>query len=736
MVKVRQEYRVSSDGSVDLDSWLAELGDRQPEINLDEIRSVCELSEQAQKKAQAMDGDSGPGSYQMGLEIAEILSGLRVNEDGLKAGIIYRAVRENQITVNHVRKQCGEQVAQLVEGVLRMAAISSIRFGDRKPVLGERKDQLEQARRMLIALVDDVRVALIKLAERTCAIRRNAERIPEEQLSLAREVFEIYAPLAHRLGIGHLKWELEDHAFRYLEPLSYKRIAKLLDEKRLSRQEYIDNVIEELETKLQSFGIEVGLEGRAKHIYSIWHKMREKGITFSEVHDVRAIRLLVSSTNDCYRVLGVVHSLWRSIPHEFDDYIANPKENGYRSLHTAVIGPEGKVLEVQIRTEEMHEEAEYGVCSHWRYKEPEGKSQSEMYEERLEWLRQILDWQEEFEDAPDLAKEILDDVGMDRVYMYTPKGHVVDMSPGATPVDFAYRVHTEVGHRCRGAKVNGKVVPLNTQLKSGDQVEIITGEEAEPRREWLYEHLRFTSTSRAKSKIHSWFMQREKRKNIEEGKKLLVNELDHLGLAETELKKITENVQASSLDALCYAIGVGDEIAAEVIDRAIEVTELQDSQLSLEFSDIGPEKVIVAGLGGKAYTMAECCNPVPGDSIVGVIDDDALVHVHLQDCLQALQADVYGRLIRLDWQDEVNATFPVGIEVSAYDRAGLLYDITGIFMREDTNVLSIKMVSDNQDNTVILKMVIEVSTLSRLLRTMESIEQLPNILGARRTVTS
>lgn len=512
MVKVKREYRFTPTGSVDLEPWLAELVERQPYVDIEQIRAVCELSEQAEKKARVTDGDSLRGSYQMGLEIADILSGLNVNEDGLKAGIIYRAVRENQITLNHVRNQCGDQVAHLVEGVLRMAAISGIKFGDRKPVLGERKDQLEQARRLLVALVDDVRVALIKLAERTCAIRLNSSREPHDQITLAREVFEIYAPLAHRLGIGHLKRELEDLAFRYIEPLSYKRIAKLLDEKRISRQDYIDQVVVELAKKLQTVNINARLESRAKHIHSIWKKMRGKGITFSEVYDVRAIRLMVKDDNDCYRALGVVHNLWRSIPGEFDDYIANPKENGYRSLHTAVISPDGKVLEIQIRTEAMHEEAEYGVCSHWLYKVPEGKTQSEMYEERLEWLRQILDWQDEFNDAPDLAKKILDDVGMDRVYMYTPEGHVVDMSPGSTPVDFAYRVHTEVGHKCRGAKVNGRVVPLNTALKSGDKVEIINGDEVAPRREWLHDHLGYVSTSRARAKIQAWFGQREKKR--------------------------------------------------------------------------------------------------------------------------------------------------------------------------------------------------------------------------------
>jgi GTP pyrophosphokinase len=735
MVKVKEEYPLSSDGTVDLEQWLDKLSSRQPELDLKSIRISCGLSAQAEWKANTT-GAEAKSSYRTGLEIAEILSDLRVNEDGIKAGILYRAVRENQITLNHVRKQCGDAVADLVEGVLRMAAISNVKFGDRKPILGERKDQLDQARRMLVAVVDDVRVALIKLAERTAAIRANSSSPPDKQIRLAREVFEIYAPLAHRLGIGHLKWELEDLAFRYLEPLSYKRIAKLLAEKRTARQSYIDTVSGELDRQLKLVGVSAQLEGRAKHIYSIWRKMRSKGIAFSEVYDVRAIRLMVNEQDDCYRALGVVHNLWRNIPHEFDDYIATPKENGYRSLHTAVIGPESKVLEVQIRTREMHEEAEFGVCSHWRYKKP-SDAKSADYEERVEWLRQILDWQDELDDVPEFAKEILDDVELDRVYIYTPDGHVVDMAPGATPIDFAYRVHTEVGHKCRGAKVNGRVVPLNTRLKSGDQVEVILGEEVQPRREWLHEHLGYISTSRSRSKIQAWFGEREKRRNVDDGKKLLLDELAHLGIEQLDFIQLAEQLEAASPTELFYAIGAGRVDVVDVIDQAAEMTglDVREHQLDLFLSEGQREDGIVSGLNGMDYVISECCKPVPGDSIVGVIDDDSVVHIHLQDCLQALRADVYGRIIRVDWQAELSKTFPVSIEVTSYDRAGLLYEITGIFMHERTNVVSIHTVSDKPHNTITLKMVIEVSRLNRLLRTLEKIGELPNVISARRSIT-
>ena len=551
----------------------------------------------------------------MGLEMADILNGLRVDEDGLIAAIIYRAVRENQITLNHVRNQFGDEVESLVQGVLKMAAISNIQFGSRKPVLGEKTDQLEQARRMLLAMVDDIRVVLIKLAERTCAIRAVSKSSAEKRIRLAREVFEIYAPLAHRLGIGHLKWELEDLSLRYIEPLSYKRIAKQLDEKRTARQVYIDEVIIELDEKLRLANIEASLEGRAKHIYSIWRKMRRKEISFSEVYDVRAVRLLVKEVEDCYRALGVVHNIWRNIPHEFDDYIANPKENGYKSLHTAVVGPHGKVLEVQIRTEDMHEKAEYGVYSHWQYKDV--KNESKSYEERIEWLRQIMDWQEELEDVPGLAREILTDVNLDRIYMFTPDGDVVDMTPGATPVDFAYRVHTEVGHKCRGAKLNGRVVPLNTTLKSGDRVEIIVGDEAEPRREWLHEHLGYVTTARAKAKIQTWFSHREKQKNIDAGKKILLDELSHLGIEQLDFSELVERMQFDSSNDLFYAIALGKVDVVDAAEIAAEITGLEerDSQLNLGLDGQGsePRELLVSGLGDLDYVISDCCKPVPGD---------------------------------------------------------------------------------------------------------------------------
>ena len=740
MVKVRAEQPVTFDGSIDLELWLSQLSERCPDINLARIREVCDLSQQAESRTTAINGAwiEGVSSFKVGLDIADILTELYMDEDGLVAGIIYRAVRENQITLNHVKKTFGDNVAGLVEGVLRMAAISNIELVSDQQVLGESSDQLEQARRMLVALVDDVRVVLIKLAERTCAIRNIAHSSSENRIKLAREVFDIYAPLAHRLGIGHLKWELEDIAFRYLETNAYKRIARLLDEKRSDRQEYIARIVAILEEKLGLFKIDGEVAGRAKHIYSIWRKMRRKGIQFSEVYDVRAVRILVPEVNDCYRVLGIVHNLWRNVPYEFDDYIATPKENGYRSLHTAVIGPEGKALEIQIRTHEMHEEAELGVCSHWQYKSDENETEAKDYQDRVSWLRQILDWQDDSINVSHLAEDILNEVALDRIYVSTPDGYVVDLTPGATPIDFAYRVHTEVGHKCRGAKINGRVVPLNHKLRSGDQVKIITGDEVEPRREWLYEHLGYISTGRARAKIRSWFGNRNKQKNIAEGERLLSAELYHLGIDNLEDEKILGLVDYKKMSELYSAIGSGELNSNDVIGAVSELFSIQanEQQLGFQFKQETDEPLppILRGVGDFEHLMETCCKPESGDLIVGLIDDKNVVHVHKQECLFALRPESHNKLIQLEWQTQIKQTFPVNLEIEAFDRSGLLHDITGVFLASRINVIAMQSVSDKLKNRVLVNMTMEVISLNELLQTLEKIEQVPNVISARRKV--
>ncbi|MEK9892572.1 MAG: bifunctional (p)ppGpp synthetase/guanosine-3',5'-bis(diphosphate) 3'-pyrophosphohydrolase [Pseudomonadales bacterium] len=736
MVEATRNQRQITSGALNLEEWLTAFSSMRGGIDLERIKKACELSRQAEQKALATVGPwaEGRSSYLTGLEMADILLPMNVDEPSLVAAVIYRAVRENQITLNHVRNQFGAEVASLVEGVLKMAAISNIHIRHDEVVLGQTSDQIDQAKKMLIALVDDVRVALIKLAERTCAIRAASKTDREKQLRLAHEMSEIYAPLAHRLGIGHLRWELEDLSFRYVDPDAYKRIAVLLDEKRTARQAYIEEVLSLLKDKLHLVGVEAELQGRAKHISSIWKKMMRKGIKFSEVYDVRAIRILVPTSDDCYRALGVVHNLWRNIPNEFDDYIANPKGNGYKSLHTAVIGPEGKVLEVQIRTEEMHIEAEYGVCSHWQYKTNADVDKSARYERRLELLRQVIEWQSEVKQLPASSKEVLANVSLDRVYLFTPDGHVIDMPPESTPVDFAYRVHTEIGHRCRGAKINGRIVPLNHRLQSGDRVEIVTGDDSAPRREWLHSHLGYVTTSRAKSKIQGWFHRQARQKNIEEGQRVLEAELKHLGLDQYAHQDLNSALGYTSDDDLLFALGSGDLELSDVVEeiaRAASILKL-DSQMNLGFEAEGKVPSLISGIGDRAHSVAQCCQPIPGDAIAGILEDDGVVTVHMQDCVQVLNADVYGRLMRLSWQDDIQESFNVNLEVLGYDRPGILFEIAGLFVTEQINISMLHSESSKETGRVEIQMSIEVGSIKPLIRVLELIQQIPNVASVRR----
>jgi len=574
MVQVRAQQPVNTDGSINLEAWLDHILDVDPALDRDSLRKACEFAREAEQQAIAAQHiwAEGMSSFRTGLEIAEILADLKLDQESLVAAVLYRAVREGKAKLEAVERHFGAPVAKLIEGVLRMAAISASLNPRQSLVLGTQA-QVENLRKMLVAMIDDVRVALIKLAERTCAIRAVKNTDDNKRYRVAREVFDIYAPLAHRLGIGHIKWELEDLSFRYLEPEQYKQIAKLLHERRLDREQYINQVMQQLRDELTATGIEADISGRAKHIYSIWRKMQRKGLEFSQIYDVRAVRVLVPEVRDCYTALGIVHTLWRHIPKEFDDYIANPKENGYRSLHTAVIGPEGKVLEVQIRTQAMHEEAELGVCAHWLYKGTDVNSGSSHYEEKIAWLRQVLEWHEELGDIGGLAEQLRVDIEPDRVYVFTPDGHAIDLPTGATPLDFAYRVHTEIGHNCRGAKVNGRIVPLSYSLQTGEQVEIITSKNGAPSRDWLNPNLGYVTTSRARAKIVHWFKLQARDQNVIAGKSYLERELARLALTAVDPERLAEKCSQRCAEDMYAALGAGDLRLSQVVNAAQQLLE-------------------------------------------------------------------------------------------------------------------------------------------------------------------
>ncbi len=738
MVKVREEHPENDDGSVDIDRWLARLP-VSAEFDLARLKQACEMSFAAEQTMPANPQyrwDKNSSSYRIGLEMAEILADLSLDEDTLVASILYRSVREDRLPLDAIEACFGAEITRLLKGVLRMAAMSRVQSGD-SPVLGQAAGQKENIRKMLVTLVDDVRVALIKLAERTCAIRA-VKNNPAKRYPVAREVFDVYAPLAHRLGIGHIKWELEDLSFRYVEPSSYKKIAKLLDEKRLDRQKYITDVTSTLNNALAKVDIEAELSGRAKHIYSIWRKMQRKGIGFSQVYDIRAVRLLVPEIKDCYAALGIVHGLWRNIANEFDDYIANPKENGYRSLHTAVIGPEGKVLEIQIRTFSMHEEAEFGVCAHWRYKGSD-KSGGSSYEDKIAWLRQVLDWHEELGGGADEIAEHFSRA-QDRIYVFTPEGHVVNLAQESTPLDFAYHIHTEVGHRCRGAKVNGRIVPLTYQLQTGEQVEILVGKENAPRRDWLQPSFAYLRSSRARAKVQQWFKLQAREDNVAAGRALIEKIFKRLALTSFDYKTIAKRFGYQQVEELYAAIGAGDINSSQVMrttQTLIDGINAEDPVIELT-RERGEKQVkdgiVVRGVGNLLTHFAGCCKPVPGDAIIGYVTQGRGVSIHREDCSKILQLQFAEpeRIIEVSWGNAPRKTYPVDISIQAYDRRGLLRDITTLLANAKVDVVAVKTQSDKAENTATMRLTVDIASLEALGMLLAKMNRLPNVLGANR----
>ncbi|WP_336272914.1 GTP diphosphokinase [Vreelandella indica] len=743
MVKVREDQPLTASGKVDIQQWLTRL---QEDVRLrdpERLVEACELAETLELEAPRTHRVwLSPGSsFRMGLEMADILGDLKLDQATLEAAVLYRAVREGLLSLEAVSKRFGEEVASLIDGVLQMAAISYPLAPDHG--MGQHNQQ-ENLRKMLVNMVGDVRVALIKIAERTCALRQVKDAPREKCLQVAREVADIYAPLAHRLGIGQLKWELEDLSFRYLHEDEYKAIAKLLAEKRLDRDRYIHDVVETIKGLMEAQHIHrYDVDGRAKHIYSIWRKMKRKRIDFSQVHDVRAVRILVPEVADCYTVLGIIHSRWHHVPNEFDDYIANPKKNGYQSLHTAVMGPENKVLEIQIRTFAMHDEAELGVCAHWRYKGHDTNAKSRSYEEKIAWLRQVLEWQDEVGGFGDLREGLSSDVAPDRIYVFTPDGHVIDLPRIATPIDFAYRVHTEIGHRCRGAKINGRIVPLTYKLKTGQQIEILTATKGGPSRDWLNPSLGYVRTSRARAKIQAWFKHQARDQNLDEGRALFDREMRRLDVEGLDLPKLAKAVNYLNADDMYAAIGAGDLRIGQVLHQAQQLFGETDDQEQLNRLLAKPQRqsskatksdITVLGVGNLKTSMANCCRPVPGEPIIGFITQGRGVTVHRQDCSNILQLrlDEPQRIIEVEWGERAQTRYPVTIEIQAWDRSGLLRDVTGLLGNEKVNVLAVNTLTDTDEGIARLRITLEVDGLESLGRLFSRIQQLPNVTEVRR----
>ncbi len=665
-----------------------------------------------------------------GEAIAEIVAPLGLPPKIVAATCLYPLFRADLITLKQLQNSALSDISRYVIGLQQLDQFSLPKAWQPGEELAQQ--QSESLRKMLLAVVSDVRLVLVRIAEQLHRLRESRKAPAALQKALALETREIYAPLANRLGVWQLKWELEDFAFRYTEPDTYAGIAKALKEKRTDRERFIDTVKATLAGELQKHGIVAEISGRPKHIYSIWRKMQRKDRGLESLYDIRAVRILVDDVKACYAALGVVHNLWSYIPGEFDDYIANPKENDYQSLHTAVVGPEGKTVEVQIRSFDMHRHAELGVAAHWRYKE--GGATPAAFDQKIQFLRQLL---EPTDGGTDLLDQIRDDFFEDRVYAVSPKGDIVELPAGATPLDFAYHVHTMVGHRCRGAKVNGRIVPLTYKIVNGDQVEIITGSQPQPSRDWISPKLGYLAGARARAKVRNWFRQQDKDLHLRQGREILDRELTRLNVNDVATDEIAKQLKFRDTDALSIALGAGDITSASIATalqhvRGNELPSVRPRRTRKK--DSKPDGVAVQGVGDLMCNFARCCRPVPPEAIGGYITQGRGVSIHRQDCgnFLGLSQRHPERVLETSWGASETGSYPVDLSLHAFDRAGLLRDITSVLADEDANVLDLKSHTDTQSMQVIMELSVEIQDLPTLSTAISKLEQLPNVVSVRR----
>ncbi|MBS1252403.1 MAG: GTP pyrophosphokinase [Anaerolineales bacterium] len=663
------------------------------------------------------------------VSVADILADLCMEPETIAAALLHDVVEDTDTSFEELGQQFGQEIASLVEGVTKLTKIT------RK---GIKASHAENMRKLFLAMAENIRVVLIKLADRLHNMRTLWALPPEKQHRIATETLEIFTPLANRLGIWQIKWQLEDRALRALEPDIYEEISDQLTRRRREREAFVTNVIQTLRNRLEDEGIEViDIKGRPKHIYSIYKKMRRKGVTFDEVYDVHAIRVLLRTMRDCYTALGIVHDLWNPIPGEFDDYVATPKENLYQSLHTAVRLPKvGSPLEVQIRTEEMHQVAEYGIAAHWRYKER--RSRDETLEKKIAWLRQQLESHQEVDDAEEFLESVKEDVLPEQVYVFTPENDVIELPAGATPVDFGYRIHTEVGHRCRGAKVNGRMVALNTELNTTDRVEIVTAKEGGPSRDWLNPALGYVRTSRARSKVRQWFRRQERAENIAQGREVLDKELRRLGLNRESYDRVAALFGHGKVEDLLMAIGSGDINAQQITTRILEAEQDEEEKIEVPQAPplTEPAGVTVMGVEDILTKVAKCCNPLPGDQVIGYITRGHGVTLHKDNCtnIRHLVAEDPERIIDVDWHEDSERVYAVMVRVLAYDRPGLVRDVSDVVLQQNVNMSAASAETSKKNNVAVVTATLEINSVRQLANILNKLSQLPNVFEVRREV--
>jgi len=740
MVAVRNAH-LNINGEFDLDAWINGLDVKQKTAQqLREAYELCRTLTKGDKDRLVL--------LWRGREMVEILTTLSMDQHTLLSALLFPLYDADLISPLWVTENYTQDILKLLEGVQQMAAIRQLNAAQEGSAASE---QVDSVRRMLLSMVDDFRCVIIKLAERICFLREVKNEAEDVKQGVAKECANIYAPLANRLGIGQLKWEIEDYTFRYQHPDIYKQIAHQLAERRIDRERYINDFVANLSSLMKKMDIKAEVYGRPKHIYSIWRKMQKKSLAFDELFDVRAVRVITNELQDCYAALGVVHTNFKHLPDEFDDYVANPKPNGYQSIHTVVLGPQGKAIEIQIRTHQMHDDAELGVAAHWKYKEGTTGSQT-AYDEKINWLRKLISWQEEMADSGEMMDELRSQVFDDRVYAFTPSGDVIDLPMGATPLDFAYHIHSEVGHRCIGAKVAGRIVPYTYKLKMGDQVEIITQKEPNPSRDWLNPSLGFISTSRARAKINTWFRKQDRDKNIQAGKEILEIEIAKINATMRDVEKYClEKFNAHHLEDMFAGVGTGDLRINQIVNylNAIvnkESIEDEEKRLLKELQEsekkTAPESnnkstkdaVVVEGLDNLMTHIARCCQPIPGDPIVGYVTQGRGISVHRADCeqLNELRHHAADRIIDAVWGYGFEGNYSVTLRVVANERSGLIKEITSLMANEKIKVNSMNSKVDFKKGVSILDFNLELPNVEVLARVTKRLEDTREVVEVSR----
>jgi GTP pyrophosphokinase len=722
MVSIKKKLVYLENGDIDLDAWLTHV---KTSHHLEKIDVIAKATQLAQSTTKGLTTFYGQSCIEKGLEMAEIILALKLDQDAVAAALMISSMQHTKLTLETISEELNDNVAKLIRGVLQMDTIRNLQNKSAD------QTQIDRMRKLFLAMVSDIRVVIIKLAERTSVMRGIRDINPDERKHIAQETMDIYAPLANRLGIGQLKWELEDIAFHYIDPHTYKSIAKHLAERRIDREDTIHDIIATMKDKLHEAHIEAHISGRAKHIYSIYLKMQRKNMDLNNIFDYSAIRLLVPNLQDCYTALSIVHNVWDHVPEEFDDYITTPKPNGYRSIHTAVIGSNSKNFEIQIRTKEMHEESERGVAAHWVYKE--GKAQQSGYESKIVYLRQLLDWHRDVAtQQDDQINPAYDELLVDRVYIFTPLGDILDLPIGATPLDCAYHIHSEVGNRCRGAKVNGHIIPLTYALRTGDQIEILTNPNGTPSRDWLNSSFGYLTTPRAKAKVSHWFRQQDFDQHIESGRRTFEREFSR---AHPNIQKLANHFGLKDEDAFMAALGRG-------IIRPIQITHLIETQHEAKpVAPVNQTKKIhekskgmnIAGVSDLMTRIALCCKPIPGDAIVGFITQGRGVTIHKKHCNNVIHPDPRNadRLIEVSWDSQDGGSYYVDLLVRAHSRDTLLKEVTTVLTNAKINLINFNS-TVNRNNMLIVTLTIQIHALTQLNELINQISHLSGVIDARR----